>query len=428
MPKIPEGEWSKYTDPESEEYSPTTDDLEKEEKEKAVIYDELAYIQGEIGRKERDYFTDEESKFEATDPDYFWEQLGDLHRSLSKIGDPTLKKEIEAEISRTEKEVYKHYIPFIDSKINIYGWQNSPAEYHYSDKVFITEEELLAYFDQAMAVVPRLKIDEDEALDFQVELDRLQEKFGRYKKEPFLFTFEDKEEELQSELYRSQINEYPYIEPKQIDRAFDDEGTHQKNLEYIQELQQRATALMQIVEHMSDPETKSKCEERAKSLQARVDYLKMRLEAPRELLALEVQLNEMIRRISNKEEVDTSLIDEIKNKLSAFEKRQTGEFNDLLLRLSKLLNKAERLYRGEVVDEDEDRFNTEYAGINWAWGILGVKRDATKAEVNQAYRRLSLKYHPDKNKDDSAHERMIKINEAYEFLRRYFKHNTSEAM
>ena len=50
--------------------------------------------------------------------------------------------------------------------------------------------------------------------------------------------------------------------------------------------------------------------------------------------------------------------------------------------------------------------------------LLGVKRTATKAEIKKAFKKLSLKYHPDKNKDNpkKAKEMFIKIANAYEVL------------
>ena len=48
--------------------------------------------------------------------------------------------------------------------------------------------------------------------------------------------------------------------------------------------------------------------------------------------------------------------------------------------------------------------------------ILGVSRSASNEEIKRAYRKLALRYHPDKTSDPSAHERIKKINEAYDVL------------
>lgn len=49
--------------------------------------------------------------------------------------------------------------------------------------------------------------------------------------------------------------------------------------------------------------------------------------------------------------------------------------------------------------------------------LLGVRRDATPAELKRAFRRLALKHHPDKNPQDaSAEERFKRISEAYAVL------------
>ena len=48
--------------------------------------------------------------------------------------------------------------------------------------------------------------------------------------------------------------------------------------------------------------------------------------------------------------------------------------------------------------------------------ILGVPRNATKEEIKRAYRRLALKYHPDRNKSPEAEEMFKKISEAYAVL------------
>ena len=48
--------------------------------------------------------------------------------------------------------------------------------------------------------------------------------------------------------------------------------------------------------------------------------------------------------------------------------------------------------------------------------ILGVSKDATKAEIKSAYRKLAKQYHPDVNQDDDAEEMFKKITEAYQTL------------
>ncbi|MBX3699652.1 MAG: DnaJ domain-containing protein [Dokdonella sp.] len=48
---------------------------------------------------------------------------------------------------------------------------------------------------------------------------------------------------------------------------------------------------------------------------------------------------------------------------------------------------------------------------------LGVKPDASEAEIKAAYRRLARKYHPDVSKETAAEDRFKAVNEAYEALR-----------
>jgi molecular chaperone DnaJ len=57
---------------------------------------------------------------------------------------------------------------------------------------------------------------------------------------------------------------------------------------------------------------------------------------------------------------------------------------------------------------------------------LGLSPDSSAAEIKKAYRRLAMKYHPDRNNGNSeSEERLKEINEAYQVLgdenkRRYY--------
>ena len=53
---------------------------------------------------------------------------------------------------------------------------------------------------------------------------------------------------------------------------------------------------------------------------------------------------------------------------------------------------------------DAQKDNEDY------YKLLGVPRTATQKEIKKAFRKLALKYHPDKNKDDpEAEQKFVKI-------------------
>ena len=60
---------------------------------------------------------------------------------------------------------------------------------------------------------------------------------------------------------------------------------------------------------------------------------------------------------------------------------------------------------------------------DWAYEVLEIKKEATDDEVKKAYRRMAMKYHPDKlagmgeDIKQQSTEKFRKINEAYEHIK-----------
>lgn len=50
------------------------------------------------------------------------------------------------------------------------------------------------------------------------------------------------------------------------------------------------------------------------------------------------------------------------------------------------------------------------------YSVLGVSNDSNEEEIRKAYKRLALRYHPDKNSDADAEDKFKQIAQAYDVL------------
>jgi len=58
-----------------------------------------------------------------------------------------------------------------------------------------------------------------------------------------------------------------------------------------------------------------------------------------------------------------------------------------------------------------------YPHMNKHWAALEIPDTSSKAEIKAQYRKLSVKFHPDKNPDESAKERFQQVNDAHHALK-----------
>ncbi|MDV3278759.1 MAG: DnaJ domain-containing protein [Nitrososphaerales archaeon] len=62
------------------------------------------------------------------------------------------------------------------------------------------------------------------------------------------------------------------------------------------------------------------------------------------------------------------------------------------------------------------------------YGVLGVPKTASKAQINDAFRKIAVQYHPDRNKDEDASRRFAEASEAYAVLSDYEKRHLYDTL
>src|SRR3989338_4788092 len=418
MPKIPKEKYGEYgLESESEEYNPSMSEVRKETEIADIVRGQLSDIDYELRHPQEDPYTGEKDEFGAHDPEDLWTRLAYLKADyVHDIKDLELKRELENKISQVEKIVYKQFIPFIDSAVNLFGWQHSPPEKHRSRNK-MDAREVFSYLDQARSALEHAQTSEDEKREFLDEIVRLQEKFMRYQDEPTLFTFEKIEEELQREVYNDEFIYYGNRKIQDPSRMLDHEESRAGDPQRLNLLLEKARSLRKIAREMLNAKIKADCELRAESLYKYVEHLKAEAELPREFLLIEVKLKSLLRRTKNRERVDVSELEEVESALKELEKKSRGgNHEEALSKLARILKKTRKALLGEVADDEKEQF--EYKGIDWAWEFLGISRNSSIEDVKKAYRRASLKYHPDISRVVGSSEKMQRINEAYGFVRR----------
>lgn len=71
--------------------------------------------------------------------------------------------------------------------------------------------------------------------------------------------------------------------------------------------------------------------------------------------------------------------------------------------------------RAQLGEDDWEEDWSAIMGKDY-YKILGITKDANEEEIKKAYKKLALKYHPDKNHESNAEEKFKEIAEAYEVL------------
>ena len=104
-----------------------------------------------------------------------------------------------------------------------------------------------------------------------------------------------------------------------------------------------------------------------------------------------------------------------------------GEFHQIELNMLRLIAQYLGISQSDytsIYERHNSSFNTHHSTFGKdPYKVLGINKDATDEEVKKAYRKMAMKYHPDRvagmseEMQRNAAEQMKEINEAYEQIK-----------
>ena len=99
-------------------------------------------------------------------------------------------------------------------------------------------------------------------------------------------------------------------------------------------------------------------------------------------------------------------------------KKKLGQLYSKLLEIIQIVNNENENLGGENYDyqNHDDSSEVNEKKITQSFQFFGLTRDSTVEQIKGKYRELSLKYHPDRNKNTDTTTKMTEINYAYEII------------
>lgn len=414
--------WEDQLNSASEEFNPSGQELRDEENLKDELWQELHSI---IDILESDKYyrikasEDIPERIAPVDPFKLREILQQVQLRGINLQDSRDRARLDRKIKEIELKIYHHFIPFIESRIHLFGWHNSPLTKGGLPKK-LTPRYVENFFKNAYQDVENSELLPDEKIVLLAELNRLQEKFKNYQKEPILFNFEFLEQELYEQLHDLALSRMvASMRVKESGRA---ELTGEQTIEQrrsIEQLTQKGKQLRELVSQITDAEIKKEYGQKVKLLLSWITREKHFQEAPVELAWLDARSRDLwqrARQIQEKVKVSEQEIDEIEVSLDQLEEK-IGPMEEIQ-KIAARLRIVRMIIQGKEVNEEDELLNLPAEGPDWAWRRLGIAPDASFTKVKRVYRQLAIKHHPDINRGDAkAEEMMKKINEAYGFIR-----------